>query len=74
MLFPRGSWSYAPRNESEQWKERPYVRPLAVFRGNALFGRAQDRQTVFRRDFHLESGEKFDTEWFAGWDTYSKAA
>jgi outer membrane protein assembly factor BamB len=73
VLFPRGSWSYAPRNESEQWRERPYVRPLAVFRDGALYGCSQDRQTVFRRDFHLEAGEKFDTEWFAGWDTYSKA-
>jgi outer membrane protein assembly factor BamB len=74
VLFPRGSWSYAPRNEAEQWKERPYVRPLAVFRGGALYGCSQDRQTVFRRDFHLDSGEKFDAEWFAGWDTYSKAS
>ena len=60
-------------NETERWKERPFLRPLAVFRGNALYGCSQDRQTVFRRDFDLDDGEKFDAEWFAGWNTYKRA-
>ena len=68
VMFPRGSWSYAPRNESERWKERPYLRPLAVFRDDTLYGCSQDRQTLFRRDFHLGEGEKFDTRWV----TYSR--
>ena len=73
VLFPRGCWSYAPLNEAERWKERPFVRPLAVFRGSSLYSGSQDRRTVFRRDFHPESGEKFDTDWFAGWETYQRA-
>jgi outer membrane protein assembly factor BamB len=73
VMFPRGSWSYAPRNESESWKERPFLRPLAVFRDKTLYGCSQDRQTVFRRDFQLGAEEKFDSNWFAGWATVSGA-
>ena len=73
VMVPRGTWSYAPRNETEHWKERPYVRPLSVFRGNALFTCSQDRKTVFRRDFALGNGEKFDADWFKGWETYARA-
>ncbi|MFI5381954.1 MAG: PQQ-binding-like beta-propeller repeat protein, partial [Tepidisphaerales bacterium] len=73
VFVPRGLWSYAPRNESEQCRERPFVRPLAVFRGNAVFSCSQDRGNVFRRDFSADGSDKFDTEWFAGWKTYSGA-
>ena len=73
VMFPRGSWSYAPANETEQWPERPLVRPLAVFRENTLYGCSQDRRTLLRRDFRLDAGEKFDAEWFSGWTTYSRA-
>ena len=74
VMFPRGSWSYAPRNETERSKERPFVRPLAVFRHNWLFTCSQDRKTVFRRDFKLAEGEKFNAEWFAGWSTYAQVS
>jgi outer membrane protein assembly factor BamB len=74
VMFPRGCWSYAPLNETERWKERPFLRPLAVFRDEVLYSCSQDRATVFRRDFHLGEGEKFDTEWFAGWTTYDRAS
>jgi outer membrane protein assembly factor BamB len=73
VLVPRGTWSYAPRNETEQWKERPYVRPLAVFRGNALYTCSQDRRTLFRRDFDANASEELDVEWFKGWETYARA-
>jgi outer membrane protein assembly factor BamB len=63
VLFPRGSWSYAPPYEPETWQERPFVQPLAVFRGSSLYGSSQDRRTLFRRDFRLAAGEKFDTTW-----------
>lgn len=63
VLFPRGSWSYAPPYEPETWLERPFVQPLAVLRGNSLYGSSQDRRTLFRRDFRLAAGEKFDTTW-----------
>jgi outer membrane protein assembly factor BamB len=73
VMFPRGSWSYAPGNESEQWPERPFVRPLAVFRENTLYGCSQDRRTLLRRDFRPDADEKFDADWFSGWTTYSRA-
>jgi hypothetical protein len=70
---PRGCWSYAPRNETEYSKERPFLRPLAAFRGNRLYSFSADRKAVFRRDFNLAGGEKFDPTWFAGWKTYEQA-
>ncbi len=73
VMFPRGAWSYAPRNESEQWRERPFVRPLAVFRDSTLYCCSQDRRSVFRRDFP-PGGEKFNTKWYAGWETYGGVA
>jgi len=73
VMFPRGSWSYAPRNETERSKERPFLRPLAAFAGNTLFCCTQDRQSLFRRDFDLDGGEQFDAEWFHGWNTYKAA-
>lgn len=62
-MVPRGCWSYAPRHQSEQDKTRPYRRPLAVFRGNSLWGCSQDKRTVYRRDFNLAGGQQFDTVW-----------
>jgi formylglycine-generating enzyme required for sulfatase activity/outer membrane protein assembly factor BamB len=66
VLYPRGAWSYAPPHEAETWGERPFLRPLAVFQGNTLYACSQDRRTVFRRDFQLDSGEKFNTDWYGG--------
>lgn len=63
VMFPRGCWSYAPNNETEHSPERPFVRPLAVFRDRTLFTCPQDRESVFRRDFRLDADEKFDTAW-----------
>jgi hypothetical protein len=73
VWMPRGCWSYAPRNESERSKERPFLRPLAVFCGNRLYSLTEDRKAVFRRDFHLADGEKFDPTWYAGWKIYDEA-
>jgi len=73
VWMPRGCWSYAPRNESEHRKERPFLRPLAAVRGNSIFSMSEDRKTVFCRDFDLAGGEQFDTSWFAGWKTYEQA-
>jgi len=73
VWMPRGCWSYAPRNESEHRKERPFLRPLATLRGNRLYSFSEERRTLFRRDFDLAGGEQFDTAWFAGWKTYDQA-
>jgi hypothetical protein len=73
VIVPRGCWSYGPRYESEQIKDRPFLDPLVVFRDDTLFGCAQDRQSVYRRDFHLGQGEQFDAEWYSKWEVQSQA-
>jgi hypothetical protein len=39
------------------------LRPLVVFRGQSLFGCAEDKQSVYRRDFTADDVENFNTEW-----------
>ena len=73
VMAPRGCWSYGPRYESEQSKERPFFDPLVTFRGETLFGCSQDRKSVYRRDFRLAGGEKFNPEWFHKWTIQSEA-
>lgn len=73
VMVPRGFWSYGPRYESEQTSERPFVEPLVVFRGDTLWGCSQDRKTVYRRDFRLGAGEKFDRQWYAKWTILNEA-
>jgi outer membrane protein assembly factor BamB len=66
VMAPHGHWSYAPRNQSrttQYWSRRPPV----VFRESVLWGCAENRQSIYRRDFQLESGETFDTKWITGW-------
>ncbi len=59
LWVPRGCWSYAPRHQPRHRRETPQ-RGLAVFRANTLLGCLDDGRTVYRRDFHLDRGEKFD--------------
>ena len=66
VMVPHGHWSYAPRNQPRTAHFWPR-RPLVVFRDNVLWGCAEDRQSIYRRDFQLESGEIFDTKWITGW-------
>lgn len=65
-MVPQGCWSYAPRHQprTQSYMQR---RPLVVFRDNVLLGCSQDRQSIYRRDFKLEEGETFETNWLTGW-------
>jgi outer membrane protein assembly factor BamB len=65
-MVPQGCWSYAPRHQK---RIRSYTarRPLVVFRDNVLLGCTQGMRGVYRRDFNLEGGEKFETRWITGW-------
>ncbi|MBT7161298.1 MAG: PQQ-binding-like beta-propeller repeat protein [Victivallales bacterium] len=63
VAAPRGSWTYNPRTARRQ-PTRAKMRPLVVFRDNVLIGVDDAMRQVFRRDFALEEGEKFDDEWF----------
>ena len=63
---PRGCWSYAPRHQ-RRIKSFTVHRPLTVFRDKVVLGAMQGLPTVYRRDFDLEGGEKFETRWMTGW-------
>ncbi|HID24071.1 MAG TPA: hypothetical protein EYP14_16950, partial [Planctomycetaceae bacterium] len=63
---PRGAWSYPPRHQRRIKSYRPR-RSLVTFRDNVVYGCMQDAKTLFRRDFHLDEGEKFETRWVTGW-------
>ncbi|MFH1918981.1 MAG: PQQ-binding-like beta-propeller repeat protein, partial [Planctomycetota bacterium] len=65
-MVPQGCWSYAPRHQKRIPSYTP-LRPLVVFRDNALFGGLQGASTFYRRDFNLEGGEAFDAKWMTGW-------
>ena len=65
-MVPQGTWSYAPRHQPRTKTFTP-LRSLVVFRDKTLFGCLQDKKTLFRRDFDLEKGEKFETKWITGW-------
>jgi hypothetical protein len=72
VMAPRGFWSYGPRYESEQVKDRPFREPLVVFRDSTLLGCSQERKSIYRRDFAISEGEKFDPQWFAKWKILSE--
>lgn len=61
---PQGSWWYAPLYETIAHKQRPFRRPLVVFRDNGLYGCTEDKQSIYRRDFNIAGGEPFDSEWY----------
>lgn len=63
---PRGAWTYAPRHQPRHRRETRW-RGLVAFRDQTLFGCLDDGRAVYRRDFHLEQGEKFDPMWMTGW-------
>lgn len=65
-MVPRGSWSYPPRHQ-RRIKSYTAKRSLVSFRENILIGSLQGRNTIYRRDFDLEGGEKFDEKWMTGW-------
>ena len=62
-MAPRGIWSYGPR--MTRGRDRAVRRPLAVFRDDVLIGCTDERTGLFRRDFDLPGGEKFDDQWYS---------
>ena len=65
-LIPRGTWSYAPRHQKRIPADSA-LKPLTVARGSQVFGCTQGLKSVYRRDFRLEQGETFATNWITGW-------
>lgn len=66
VWVPRGSWTYGARHQHRFRGEAPR-RPLVVFRGDNVYSSLNGTTVVFRRDFDLDKGEKFDSKWITGW-------
>ncbi|MEK6234193.1 MAG: PQQ-like beta-propeller repeat protein, partial [Planctomycetales bacterium] len=66
VWVPRGSWTYGARHQHRFRGEAPR-RPLVVFHGNEVYSSLNGTTEVFRRDFNLDKGEKFDSKWITGW-------
>jgi outer membrane protein assembly factor BamB len=64
--IPRGSWTYGARHQ-HRFPGEARRRPLTVFRDNKVFGSRNGTTELFRRDYNLEDGEKFDSKWITGW-------
>ncbi|MDH3585184.1 MAG: PQQ-binding-like beta-propeller repeat protein, partial [Phycisphaerae bacterium] len=66
VWIPRGSWTYGARHQDRFPGEAPR-RPLVVFRDDNAYSSLNGTTAVFRRDFDLDKGEKFDSKWITGW-------
>lgn len=72
VWVPRGSWTYGARHQHRFAGEAPR-RPLVVFRDDNVFSSLNGTTDIFRRDFDLDKGEKFDSKWITGWKAASMA-
>ena len=72
VWIPRGSWTYGARHQHRFRGEAPR-RPLIAFRDDNIYSSLNGRTHVFRRDFDLDKGEKFDSKWITGWKAASTA-
>ncbi len=67
VVVPRGSWSYAPRNQPRLPGGAPPVRPLVAFRNGTVYGATSDMRSLYRRDFDAAGAEQFNRTWITGW-------
>ncbi len=72
VWIPRGSWTYGARHQHRFRGEAPR-RPLIAFRDDNIYSSLNGRTHVFRRDFDLDKGEKFDSKWITGWKAAQSA-
>ncbi len=72
VWIPRGSWTYGARHQHRFPGEAPR-RPLIAFRDDNVYGSLNGTTDVFRRDFDLDKGEKFDSKWITGWQAAGEA-
>jgi outer membrane protein assembly factor BamB len=66
VWVPRGSWTYNARHQHRFRGEAPR-RPLVAFRDDNVYSSLNGSTRVFRRDFDLDQGEVFDSNWITGW-------
>lgn len=67
VWIPRGCWTYGPRHQDRFRGEAPR-RPLCVFRDHTVLSSFNGSTKLFRRDFDIENGEKFNSRWITGWE------
>ncbi|MBL4885409.1 MAG: PQQ-like beta-propeller repeat protein [Planctomycetaceae bacterium] len=72
VWIPRGSWTYGARHQDRFPGEAPR-RPLISFRDDNIYSSLNGSTDIFRRDFDLEKGEKFDSKWITGWQAAGEA-
>jgi outer membrane protein assembly factor BamB len=72
VWIPRGSWTYGARHQHRFAGEAPR-RPLIAFRDDNIYSSLNGSTDVFRRDFDLDKGEKFNSKWITGWEAASTA-
>ena len=72
VWIPRGSWTYGARHQHRFAGEAPR-RPLVVFRDDNVYSSLNGSTDVFRRDFDLDKGEKFNSKWITGWEAAQTA-
>ncbi len=72
VWIPRGSWTYGARHQDRFPGEAP-LRPLVVFRDDNVYSSLNGTTNVFRRDFDLDKGEKFNSRWITGWEAATTA-
>jgi len=68
---PRGCWTYGPRHQARFRGEAPR-RPLCTFRDHTVISSFNGSTELFRRDFDIENGEKFNSKWITGWEAARK--
>ncbi|MCP4891292.1 MAG: PQQ-binding-like beta-propeller repeat protein [Planctomycetaceae bacterium] len=67
VWIPRGTWTYGARHQ-DRFRGEAERRPLTVFRDKNVFSFLDGSTEVFRREFHLQDGEKFNSKWITGWE------
>jgi len=67
VWVPRGCWTYGPRHQARFRGEAPR-RPLCAFRDHVVLSSFNGSTGLFRRDFDIEHGEKFNSKWMTGWE------
>jgi len=67
VWVPRGCWTYGPRHQARFRGEAPR-RPLCAFRDRVVLSSFNGSTGLFRRDFDIEHGEKFNSKWMTGWE------
>jgi len=70
VWVPRGCWTYGPRHQDRFRGEAPR-RPLCVFRDHVVLSSFNGSTGLFRRDFDIEGGERFKSNWITGWEANS---